>query len=207
MPARSRRPAARRPSGLTRSRRSWHSRHGVDGEECTGYSRSTAGLVLERRVAVRPPRPAAGRSPRRAPTAGPRAGRRRRCCPAAVIAGARRRPGTAARRRQATVAGLEPNAYRRDMCPPDWSRHMPRVVVLVLLTFSSPAACSPCRPPAAPHRTSSSARSSPAAATPARRFANDFVELFNRGSTADRRQRLDDPVRLRGAARPGRRPR
>ena len=29
-------------------------------------------------------------------------------------------------------------------------------------------------------------------------FQHDFVELFNRGSTADRRQRLDDPVRVRG---------
>ena len=50
---------------------------------------------------------------------------------------------------------------------------------------SSPARCSQPRPPTPHHRrTSSSPRSTGAAATPARRSRNDFIELYNRGTTA-----------------------
>ena len=54
------------------------------------------------------------------------------------------------------------------------------------------AATSPCRVDA----PSSSARSTAAAETPGRRYTNDFIELFNRGSSRRRREHLVGAVRL-----------
>ncbi len=70
---------------------------------------------------------------------------------------------------------------------------MPRALLLSAAVLASLLLAAPRKPPPP---TSRSARSTAAEATPARRYTDDYIELYNRSAAAVAARRLVGPVRL-----------